>query len=815
MRLWLVFALLGNIALAQGPDLRGPIASPLFQVRSSAAGIFTTDFRYAPSPPSPWHGRWIWIDSLDYPGLQATRAGWMGAGSDTGLYVVDFKKVIRVDGEVATARLKISADVGYRLFINGKLSGRGPANIGSDYGDTRLPRHWFYDDFDARFSFRRGINVIAIEVATRNPLGSAATMGRAGLILDGQIRLRSGRTLALVTDTSWVCTPSEAYRPDGTVDATRQDARWITSPGIDRTWSHAVVLPDSIASRWRLRQSELPPMMERRVFPTDAHFPLVVKASARQQTFRFAFDNLYTGYLGFRVTGAAGTRLAFATAETEGHHAQEMTYVLSAGTQTYESPRLMDGQYVYVTVSNPGGDLTLGDVVFDYSSFPVSYPGSFVCSDPFLNALWTNIRWVVQMNMQTYHMDSPLHQEPVSDAGDYLIESLVNYYAFASPWLVRQDLRKIALVLEKTNYRMFHTSYMLLWVQMLLHYYDYTGDKALLSELAPDVYRLLDRFGTYVGPTGIVTDAPNYMFMDWGSLYGIGFHHPPASWGQGYMTAFYYKGLLDGSEIARCLGDTARSARFTHRAAAVKQAFAGKLYDKERRLFSNGIFGATSVKPHDWLPADTAIAVDLPYVNTLAVLYGLTPPGTADTIMHYVLTQKDVTPSPYFMYFVFDALAAAGEFDSSGMAQLRRWALLSRHPTGLREGWAMGDYSHAWGGSPAYELSSRVLGVLPAKPGFKEVLVAPHPGDLDSAAGVVPTPLGPVHVRWRRGPGSFVIEVATPEAMPVTIILPFDGRLFYKGKPVPMLPGRRFRTHGGRTTLRMVPAPSSAPGGEH
>lgn len=811
MRWYLTAALLGNIAWAQGPDLRGPIASPSFQVRSSGEGIYATDFRYKPAPKSAWRGHWIWIDPTAHPELQSTRAGWMGSGSDTGLYVVNFKKVVAIDGDIGDAWLQVSADVGYRLFINGKLSGRGPANIGSDYGDSKLPFHWFYDAFDARHSFRKGTNVIAVEVTMRNGLGSAATMGRGGLIMDALIHLRSGKTVRVATDTSWMCAPSAAYRPDGVVDASRQNAGWITSPACDGTWSHVVLLPD--ADRWRLRQSELPPMMERRIFPIGTHFPLVVKASTQPQTFRFEFDNLYTGYLGFKATGAAGTKLEFATAEIEGNHAQEMTYLLSAGAQTYESPRLMDGKYVYLTVSNPGGDCILDDVVFDYSSFPVGYNGSFVCSDPFLNALWTNIRWVVQMNMQTYHMDSPLHQEPISDAGDYLIESLVNYYAFASPWLIRQDLRKIALVMEKTGYRMFHTSYMLLWIQMLTHYYEYTGDKELLTGLAPDVYRLLARFRTYVGASGIITEAPNYMFMDWGSLLGIGFHHPPASWGQGYMTAFYYKGLLDGGRIAGYLGDTARAADFGNQAAAVKSAVVANLYDKDRHLFANGMLGATSVKPNEWMPADTALAIDMPYVNTLAVLYGLAPAGSADAIMRYVMTQKDVTPSPYFMYFVLEALSEAGDFDVYGMAQLRRWALLSKHPTGLREGWAMGDYSHAWGGSPAYVLSSKVLGVAPAAPGFREALVAPHPGDLDSASGTVPTPLGPIHVRWRRSHAEFVVEATTPRNMPVIFVLPYTGRLLRNGNPIPIPADRRIRTPGGHTILRMALLPSLAPGG--
>ena len=74
--------------------------------------------------------------------------------------------------------------------------------------------------------------------------------------------------------------------------------------------------------------------------------------------------------------------------------------------------------------------------------------GSFSCSDPKLNELWNSSRWLTQICMQTHHLDSPNHQEPICDPGDYLIESHANYYAFGSPWLARQDLRKFGIDAE-------------------------------------------------------------------------------------------------------------------------------------------------------------------------------------------------------------------------------------------------------------------------------------------------------------------------------------------------------------------------------
>ncbi len=318
-----------------------------------------------------------------------------------------------------------------------------------------------------------------------------------------------------------------------------------------------------------------------------------------------------------------------------------------------------------------------------------------------------------------------------------------------------------------------------------------------MQELSPAVYGLLARFHSYIGREGIISEAPDYMFMDWGELYGRGFHHPPASWGEGYMTAFYFKGLLDGIQIAGYLGDTTRSMAFTAEAETLKAAFSGTLYDAKTGLFKNGIYGISFVKPFDWLPADTAITYSLPYANTLAVLYDLVPsPDKAEAILQHVLIQKEINISPYFMYFVLEAIAHADRFNEYGFDQLHRWKDLSQSPVGLREGWTAGDYSHAWGGSPAYELSSKVLGVYPSKPGFATVTIYPHPGRLGYASGNVATPRGPVKVSWQRSETAFAIKTTNAEGMPVVFILPLykNGEVIVNGKK--LMSGGKIRSRG-------------------
>jgi hypothetical protein len=457
--------------------------------------------------------------------------------------------------------------------------------------------------------------------------------------------------------------------------------------------------------------------------------------------------------------------------------------ILREGITYYEFPVMDSFSTVNIQVSNVTAPLAIEDVRASFISYPVSYVGSFETSDADLNRLWKASRWATQISMQTHHLDSPHHQEPISDPGDYLIESLENYYAFGEPWLARQDLRKFAAILKNSGYYNFHTSYSLLWLQMLLDYYDYTGDLELVKELAPVARGLLDRFTGWRGKNGLISEAPNYMFMDWVTIGGIACHHPPAVIGQGYMTAFYYRGLADARRIAELTGDGAAALRYEQLRREVAAAFQRELWDSQKGLYRDGNPFQTSAPPSQWLPADTPIETFSPHVNSLAVLYDLAPAGERQPIMERVLAESPLNAQPYFMHFIFAALAHAGLFEKYGVPQMRRWQI---HPDSgtATEMWESGDYSHGWTGTPLIQMSARILGVQPSAPGFRRVAIRPTPSGLEWARGAVPTPHGMLEVSWQRSSREFHLHVIVPQGVGAEVSLPLSGPIQLDGKSV-------------------------------
>jgi alpha-L-rhamnosidase len=83
--------------------------------------------------------------------------------------------------------------------------------------------------------------------------------------------------------------------------------------------------------------------------------------------------------------------------------------------------------------------------------------------------------------------------------------------------------------------------------------------------------------------------------------------------------------------------------------------------------------------------------------------------------------------------------------------------------------------AHGWSSGPTSALSKYVLGVRPASPGYKTWLVEPQPGDLSWAEGAVPTPYGPIEVRWEKEGSELFLEITVPDGTCGSVGLPVSG----------------------------------------
>ena len=59
--------------------------------------------------------------------------------------------------------------------------------------------------------------------------------------------------------------------------------------------------------------------------------------------------------------------------------------------------------------------------------------------------------------------------------------------------------------------------------------------------------------------------------------------------------------------------------------------------------------------------------------------------------------------------------------------------------------------------------------------GYKTWPIEPQPGDLSWANGRVPTPYGPIEVKWEKQDDSFVLEFSVPDGTRGYVGVPFTG----------------------------------------
>ena len=97
----------------------------------------------------------------------------------------------------------MSGDTKYRLYVNGQMAGRGPAEVGGDYGNQEAPDWWFYDPCDLTPLFHAGENIILAEVVLGPVVQADYSMGRGGFLFQAKIQTIDDIRSWIVSDNTW------------------------------------------------------------------------------------------------------------------------------------------------------------------------------------------------------------------------------------------------------------------------------------------------------------------------------------------------------------------------------------------------------------------------------------------------------------------------------------------------------------------------------------------------------------------------------------------------------------------------------------
>lgn len=691
---------------------------------------------------------WIWLSPAEYPAYQNNLTTIMnmqdGRYGDGLIYcVAEFYKTLGDGSRIEKAMLSVSADSFFQLYANGAWVGLGPAAAGGDFlCKGPAPRHY-------KNNYELAVNADALELVVRVRLQPEMltdySRGHGGLFAAATLVYADGRTETAETDESWLARPDTACTGLLCYDSRIPQAAFApAAPAKDI---------------WQAEDAPLPMLSLQTVGET-----CVTLAPGEKKALRLELPRIYGAYPCVKTDGPCD--IVLHTRELDGQTALDETLVFGRAGQ-YTSFRMHSLSVLEAEAENTNNEPVSIELSLIASWYPVEQEGHFCTSDEGLNKVFDVCRHTLKICRQTLHLDSTSHQELLACTGDYYIESLMTLFCFGDLRLAKFDVMRTADLLVQQDGRMFHTTYSLIWVQMLRDLHHLTGDDTLPRYCAPALDVLLDRFAGYIGSTGVLEHQPDHMFVDWTVIDGFSMHHPPKALGQTVLNAFYYKALTDAAVLYTALQQPEKAAACKTRAATLAAAFEAAFWDEEKQLYCDGL-GTPHGDGSAYSPFNTDKRYFSKYPNILAAAYGLCSDDRARALLERITLNGELQDiQPYFMHYLLEALRRHGLFGKYGQTLLQRWVeVVDECGKGLKEGWIAPeptysfDHSHAWGGTAAYQMPMAFLGLEVLAPGMKKLKLSPQLYWLERFDIAFPTAYGTVRVQKEKGRPAMVTAPA-------------------------------------------------------
>ena len=721
------------------------------------------------------HEQWIWLPADKYPDRQTTVHSTMSNQNreKLGNYtVVRCEKTYALGKAIESVHIRTSGDTFFRLFVNDEYCITGPASVGGDFlrNEWVRPQH-YATELDLRSDYPGlAYGDIAFKAIVRMCPTQMFEFSQAhgGFFLTAHVRFADGTKTILLTDEDWTMTVLPAYTGVGVYDGTKKVEEPVNAVRLTNVW-HSLTSPLPSGTETGVFPVCVDPSLVRKEHPKGPEI-LTVPAGTTIETV-LQMDMIYTGYPRVRAKTTGTVKVELRCAETEEDGSREW-YTFTEDT-VYMGTYLHSAGKLRVKATNEGEEDAELCIMFSPSHYPAPVCALTTTSDADLDLVTKVCTHTLKYCRQTLHLDSGRHCEPMACTGDYYIESLMTAFTFGDMRLAAFDVRRTAQLLRYNDGRMFHTTYSLIWVQMLWDVYMYTGEKELLADCEDAMTMLLERFETYLGENGIIEYPPDYMFIDWLFPDEISTHHPPKALGQTCLNLYYYGALRTAAKIYETNGEAAMAAKMTAGADAIQPKIIELLYDPARGLFFEGLNTPEAEdRVYWWLPQNVDKRYYRKHANILAAYFGIMDKPACQAILEKVMTDDTLgLVQPYFAHFLLEAIYRNDLRDKYTLEILEMWkAPVKECPYGLAEGFHKPeptyqfDHSHAWGGTPAYALPLALTGLELLEPGFRKIRMHPSLLGLEHASVEIPTPYGMITVTQKQGEE---VKITVPDGITV------------------------------------------------
>jgi hypothetical protein len=681
---------------------------------------------------------------------------------------VYFRTTITLDQEPQKAQLDITCDDAYELFVNGE-------KVASNAS-------WYVmQSVDLKKRLHRGKNVLA--VAGRN------FDSEAGLLIDGSVDRKS-----ISTGADWrVSTQVQSGWEQPNFDDSTWDKAKVIGPEGIQPWGHpkreADLLRDLKSLRpakplsIRPRATASPDVTEGYKWPQKmtgikgkfVRFPLspvaidapigsTIKAN---RTVKADFGREIGGWVEVEIESPNPPVAKISVGEALTRQGDYPTLVERVGKRTIyrlcPTGSFTGLRFAWIDFTHVTAPFKLVRVEAIWRMFPANYEGSFECSDSQLNRIWHIGAYTAHLCLDPTAFGAILRPERGDRfpwMGDDRVTQRTVLNVFGIYDHVKADLDFYVKPGQKDININGIPGYTLDWIIALHTYWMYSGDDSEVRLHLADIKTILDSFDTDNAP-------PGWLFTDWEN--GL------QSTTDETVLAFRCK-YVQAAKLAIDLAE---------------QLGSKELVDVFKRLAEKCTARITGHQ--DW-PNNLQ-----QHSLSNAILAGLSG--------DFPESVRGYTATPYFTFYVLEALSKAGQDAKaleairtvwSGMVQLgatstweyynSKWPQTLKplqqppdvHEPGVSEFFV--SLCHPWSSGATAWLSEHVLGVTPSSPGFAECQIKPFFGKLAWARGSVPTPKGPVLVSWSQKNKGLSVRVQLPAGVRARLVLPrgtyqVDGKL--------------------------------------
>jgi len=499
----------------------------------------------------------------------------------------------RVGGE---ARICISADDYYKLYINGQFVGQGPA-----------PSYHFqynYNVLDVTPYLREGENLIAVHTLYQGLINRVWQSGdnRHGLILD----LIVDGKVVVSSDESFKTSPHTAYTETGTCgyetqfleqyDSNAPEVYFASFDFDDSLWENACL---SLYADYVLT-AQKSAMLE---FEQVA--PIAVKRDANRVLYDFGSN--YVGYLCVRAKGKKGDTITVRCAQ-ELNDDGTARYALRANCTYEEAWILAQGDSVlewfdyksfrYAELILPEG-VEVQEISFRIRHYPFELKAQLkeaYRGDEDLKRIWELCVHTQRYGVQEVIQDC-MEREKGFYLGDGCYTALTNMILTGDDSMVRKliddafatDFITDTLVTCMCcSFMQEIAEYPLILVYLVLWHYNYTGDREYLTQNYAKVCKLLDAYRRSYETDGLLRNLDKWCVVEW-----------PRNFQHGYdvdiregkvcvqahvsINAYYIAAIRTANIISGIVGGSAYRDE-----SPLVAAFYDAFYDAGKHLFRDG-----------------------------------------------------------------------------------------------------------------------------------------------------------------------------------------------------------------------------------